>query len=242
MTGPAEERLEVRYVPLGTLARWGRNHKRHDVGGVMQSIERHGMKDPVKFEPTLNGGAGGIVEGNGREEVLRFIKDKSDRGGYGSCPTGMYIRDGKVVPRGVLVGEDGGWLVPVLFGVDAESQTAAESYAVDHNNLTVTGGDFGLSDVMRMWDDGFDEFLASLAEAGQAPVSIDLDDIEAMMNAEGINAEGAKDPDGVEDGWSVIKIKVPTGDKERVQRWLANGQDTTSEGMGKGVMERCGIS
>jgi hypothetical protein len=68
----------------------------------------------------LNGGRGGIVEGNGRAEVLRAMREA-----------------GEDPPRGIGVDSEGRWAVPVLFGVDARSRQEAEAYGVDHNALTL---------------------------------------------------------------------------------------------------------
>jgi len=38
-----------------------------------------------------------------------------------------------------------------------------------------------------------------------------------------------------------IKITVPAMHKEKVLEWLANGEQKTAPGMGKGVLRRCGL-
>ena len=114
------DELHLEYVRLDTLSQWKRNAKRHDIGALIESIERHGFKDPPKWEPKLNDGDGGIVEGNGRDIALMS----------------MYKANGKPAPRGIKTDKDGMWLMPVLFGVDAESQQAA-----DHNTELSKGDD-----------------------------------------------------------------------------------------------------
>ena len=161
----ATERLRLEYVPLDLAMMWDGNMKRHDVGSLVRSIERHGFKDPPKFEPKLNDGRGGIAEGNGRFEAL-----------------GAMRRDGYPAPRGVLDLE-GAWHVPVLFGVDAASEAAAEAYGVDHNQITIMGGDFTLWDSLRMWDAGFTNQLKRLAEIEEIPSSIDGDALDALLAA-----------------------------------------------------------
>ena len=49
-------------------------------------------------------------------------------------------QEGKEAPRGIAVLEDGEWVVPIIFGVDAASKAAAVAFAIDHNNLTLLGG------------------------------------------------------------------------------------------------------
>lgn len=158
------DELSIRYVDLATLVRWDRNPKRHDLGGLATSIERHGFKSPPRYEPALNGGMGGIVAGNGRADALSAMKAQ-----------------GRVAPRGIRV-VDGAWYVPVLFGVDAYSQAAAEAYGLDDNNLTMAGGDFTDLDMAKLWDsDGYASLLEDLAQQDATPVSIDESALDALL-------------------------------------------------------------
>lgn len=76
----APEELRIRYVPLDTLVRWDANPKRHDLPQLIALIRRYGFKDPPRWEPALNGGAGGIVEGNGRTDAaMSFRRGASKR-------------------------------------------------------------------------------------------------------------------------------------------------------------------
>ncbi|MEI8166050.1 MAG: DNA adenine methylase [Chloroflexales bacterium] len=160
------DRLELRYVPLGTLLRWDRNHKRHDLGALAASIARHGFRDPPAYDAALNGGEGGVVEGNGRGEVLTLMQAQ-----------------GQPVPRGIIA-EGADWLVPVLFGLDSASQAAAESYAVDHNNLTMSGADFTDLDMAKLWEpEGYAALLADLATQGMPPITIDETALDALLTA-----------------------------------------------------------
>jgi len=164
--------LRIEYVPLAQAVLWDRNPKRHDIGALIASIERHGFKDPPKFEPELNGGEGGFVEGNGRTIALRAMRQRGDG-----------------PPRGIAE-LDGDWAVPVLFGVDAPSQRAAEAYGVDHNALTMAGGDFDLTDHMRMWDKDFTELLEGLAQADELPVAFDGEDLDRLLVWSSISLDG----------------------------------------------------
>lgn len=162
----SDERLELRYVPLTTLQRWDRNAKKHDLGALAASITRHGFRDPPAYDAALNGGVGGVVEGNGRGDALSMMRAQ-----------------GQARPRGVLDGVDD-WLVPVLFGLDAGSQAAAESYGVSHNLLTMAGGDFTDLDMARMWDaEGYAAVLESLAQQGETPVGVDETALDALLSA-----------------------------------------------------------
>jgi hypothetical protein len=73
--------------------------------------------------------------------------------------------------------------MPVLFGIDAESLNMARRYAIDHNNLTMAGGDFTVFDMEKMWDrDAYLNILDSLSEDGDMPVTVDFDDFSVMKN------------------------------------------------------------
>lgn len=171
----AEERLQVRYVPLDTLEQWDRNPKRHDFDKLATSIRRYGFKDPPKFEPSLNGGRGGIVEGNGRAQVLRSMKEA-----------------GEAPPRGIGVDDSGGWFVPVLFGVDARSQAEAESYGVDHNALTLAGGGLGFEDLLQVFDEGqLKALLSEAPDTAELLVSFDPTELDALLQGPAFNPEDA---------------------------------------------------
>jgi hypothetical protein len=168
------DKLTIEYVPLNLALLWDDNKKRHDIEALIKSFKRHGFKDSPKFEPQLNKGDGGIVEGNGRFIALDAMRNAGDD-----------------PPRGIAVDDNGGWLVPVTFGVDAASEAAAKSYGVDHNALTLSGGDFDLTDHMRMWEADFEQQLAELAQMDEAPVAFDVGDIEALL---ALSQEPPEDP------------------------------------------------
>lgn len=162
MTG---DTLEIRYIPLDQVVAWESNPKKHDLGAIADSIAMHGFKDPVKYEPLLNRGRGGIVAGNGRIEALRFMRQQH-----------------QPRPRGILTDSSGVWLVPVLFGVDAASMAAAESYGIDHNNLVLAGGEYTPAHVAKLWDSvGYARMLDTLIAANAVPVSIGDDDVSALI-------------------------------------------------------------
>src|SRR5512139_342807 len=97
------ELLTIRYVTLEqALAwRWGENPKRHDLDALAASIQRYGFRDPSLYDSSLPG----IPAGNGRLEALDQIRAANEP-----------------APRGVGLDEDGTWYVPIVFGIDAESQ------------------------------------------------------------------------------------------------------------------------
>jgi len=158
-----EERLEIKYIPVAEATLWDENPKQHDLGAIMMSIEKNGFRDPPSYDATL----GALIEGNGRATALRLME-----------------LDNKPVPRGIIVDrQTGEWLMPINFGVNALTKEMAWSYAIDHNNLTMIGGDFTLYDISRMWDDrGLQHVLSNLVEGGEHLVSFDDGDINAIID------------------------------------------------------------
>lgn len=156
-------KLELRYVRLSDLVLWDRNPKRHDIGAIIESLRRHGMRDPAAYDATL----GALVYGNGRTQAMAQMK-----------------RGKEAPPAMVEVAEDGEWLVPVVFGADSKSLQAAESFAIDHNNLTMMGSDFTAYDIEELWDsDKYVKLLEELAADAELPVTVDGDDLEALVAA-----------------------------------------------------------
>jgi hypothetical protein len=135
----------------------------------------------------------------------------------------MMKADGMPPPRGVQVLEDGDWAIPVLFGVDAESERVAESYAIDHNNSVLSGGDFTHVDMERMWDNGYFDVVAR-----SSPITVDEEVIESMVQHQEFLE-------------TTITIKIPKEYKDDVKSWLANGGKRSSAGLGKGLLKRMGL-
>jgi len=150
----------LEYIPLEELRQWDKNPKLHDIGAISQSIKRYGFKDPPKFEPSLNGGVGGIVEGNGRIEALYMMK-----------------RMGEKPPSGIIL-EAGEWYIPVLFGVDAKKETEAEAYGIDHNNITMMGGTYTPLDMAGIWDEN--QYLDLIKSLELTPVSVDWESLNLL--------------------------------------------------------------
>lgn len=163
----SEDVLTLKYIPLDTVIQWTRNTKKHDIPTIIKSIERHGFRDPLGYDAMLNNGAGGIVEGNGRDLALKA----------------MFNQNPKKPPRGIIL-QERKWLVPVLFGVDAKSQAAAEAYGLDHNLVTLSGADMNMGDMMKMFEDSNIGLLQSLNQANELPVSVSAQDLDALLDAD----------------------------------------------------------
>ena len=173
----AEEQLTLRLVPLQTLEVWDRNPKKHDEAKLAVSFRHYGFKDPPKFEPSLNGGRGGIVEGNGRMAVLRSMNAA-----------------GEDPPRGIIIDSNGEWLVPVLFGLDARSQAEAEAYGVDHNALTLGGSGLGFEDLVQLFDEAaLQKVLGEIPDTSELLVSLGSADIDALLSGPAFQPAGAEE-------------------------------------------------
>jgi hypothetical protein len=155
------EQLELRYVPLSQAKLWDLNPKIHDLDALVRSIELHGFGDPPKFDAALDA----LVYGNGRTEALGRMKEA-----------------GAEPPRGVVKLKDGEWALPVIFGVDAASREAAMAFAVDHNQLTLMGGDLGFAELTALWDEaGLQTILEQLPDASNLLASLDSSQVEALL-------------------------------------------------------------
>jgi hypothetical protein len=158
--GIVTDEIRIEYWYLEDVQRWDKNPKKHDIGALVESIRRYGMVDPPKIDSTL----GALVYGNGRAEALAWMHAQGDS-----------------PPRGIKV-EDGRWKMPVKVGIDSVSIEEAEALALDHNNLTMAGGDFTAFDMARMWNEGeYADVLAGLATADALPVTVDGDALDALL-------------------------------------------------------------
>jgi hypothetical protein len=205
--------LRIEYIPLSRVRRWYKNPKKHDLGAIAESIERYGFVDPPKFDPAINDGAGGLVYGNGRDEALEWMRAQ-----------------GRKLPRGIAYDEQlDEWCMPVVFGVDAASQAAAESLAVAHNNLTMAGGDFGPEDQARMWDSTYTSLLQELHSQGELPAGMDADDLDSLIKA--ANEPEPEPSDGSLLELTNVTLAPPRFEVETGDVWTVGGEGgATSHG------------
>lgn len=111
--------LRIEYVPLEQIAPAVRNPKKHDLPGMVASIEEHGFADtPILDERTQR-----FVAGHGRCEALVHMKANGDP-----------------LPKGLILNDDGEWCLPIQRGWASKSDAHAEAFVVLHNQLTIAGG------------------------------------------------------------------------------------------------------
>ncbi len=146
-----------------------RNSKLHDLGGLMQSIERYGLSEIPKFDEI-----GFITAGNGRIEALAQMEKEPD-------PLDGSPRYS--LPRGMALTKSGEWVLPVIMGVNADSESQAYAYLIDSNNLTMAGGDFSPAEIAKMWDfEGYSQNLLSLAHDNTFTLTMDRDVIDGLKD------------------------------------------------------------
>ena len=146
--------IRVDYVPLSEVIGADINPKDHDIGQIYQSMKRFGFTSPIM----MNEKTGKLLAGHGRLETLAMFKKSVD-----APPERIRVRE-----------EDGEWLVPVLRGINFDSDVEAQAYLLADNRLTELGG----------WHT--DELVTSLQgilqEGGDLEgVGWDLDDVEDLI-------------------------------------------------------------
>lgn len=147
---------------------WVDNPKLHDIGAVCTSIQKYGFQEQPKFDknlPNRAGGQGAIKAGNGRVEALDWMER-----------SGEYE-----LPRGLALTKDDQWAMPIIVGTDAETIGMAIAYAVDSNNLVMSGGDFTLFQSAMLWDgERYKRILSQFSE-DELPVSIDAESLQMLL-------------------------------------------------------------
>lgn len=170
LSNKAGDEICINYVSLKDLENTflEGNSKKHNTTKLIDSIQRYGFRDPLTFDPSLNEGEGGVVEGNGRLQSLVEMRDK-----------------GMNIPRGIK----DKWLVPVIFGVGAKTEAEAVAYSVEHNWSVTWGSDIDLNSILSMFDDNaLSEQLDFLQQESSLPISLG-DDLEEILEHFGLTDE-----------------------------------------------------
>lgn len=179
------------------------NAKKHDLGLIILSIEKHGFRDPVAYDSTLDA----IIDGNGRIESLGL----------------MFKADPTRNPDGIGLDKDNHWLVPVVIGQDAKSIQQAIAYLIDVNNSVLAGGELTALDISRTWErDGYLELLQmSMPET----LTVDESDYSLIANML-IDAEGMFEEEEEKATGDNLTMRIRFDnlvDKEEAERLLAMG-------------------
>ncbi|MEU8540928.1 ParB N-terminal domain-containing protein [Streptomyces sp. NPDC048717] len=107
------------YIALDSLAPSPGNPKKHEIERIIESIQSHGFLD----QPIVDERTGLAIGGHGRRESLHEMQQRGMR-----------------TPDGILVDDDGSWLVPVQRGWSSRSDTEAKTVIIKLNRLTQDGG------------------------------------------------------------------------------------------------------
>ena len=110
---------QITYLRMDQLLPAKRNPKKHAVDRIAASIHRHGFGDVVIVDERTHR----LVAGHGRIDALIRLREQ-----------------GKNLPDGLIVDDDGEWMVPALRGWASEDDDQAEAYIIDHNRLTEAAG------------------------------------------------------------------------------------------------------
>lgn len=163
----AGDEIRIEYVKISELAGYflEGNSKKHDIGGLVTKFEKYGFVEPIKIDPSLNNGSGGIVGGNGRLEALLQM-----------------FESGEEPPRGIKTDGDQCWYAPVAIGVNARSEREAIALSIDLNWSILEGGDFTALDGTRLFDsEALLAQLQDLADNGEMVTAIDGDDLDFLI-------------------------------------------------------------
>jgi len=150
---------QMELIPVDDLKPNPRNPKRHAGATIGASINRFGMMEPVIRDRRT----GYLVAGHGRRDSIIEMRDS-----------------GKKPPTGVLVDDDGRWLVPTVTSWASANDNEADAAIVALNRTSEIGG----------WDDpGLFDILANLADndalAGVGYGGTDIDILRRSVEADG---------------------------------------------------------
>ncbi|MFI8206699.1 hypothetical protein [Streptomyces sp. NPDC085937] len=159
----------IAYLPLTDLTPADRNPKRHELELMIASIDMHGLVEiPVVDERTQK-----TLHGHGRRESLIEMQNRGMR-----------------APSGIVIDEDGGWLVPVLRGWASKSDADAEALAIKLNRLPGEGGwnPRELAEILEDLATGEPELFDSLAITDD-----EMDKLFAQVDPETLPGGGRED-------------------------------------------------
>lgn len=162
-----ERPRRLEYVPVDLLPDHPRNPRDHDLATLRASVLRFGYTTPALMDERT----GLLAEGHGRKKATIALRDG---GRPGDLPD-----DAPWPPEGIVVGDDGTWLVPLVRGWASANDTEAEAYLLAGNQrggwlpdvLADMLGDLATSDALdgtQFTTDDLDALLADLG-AGELP-------------------------------------------------------------------------
>lgn len=214
-TEPETPARWIAYIPVAEVVPADVNPKAHDDDLLDRSVARFGFVEP----PQLDERTGKLVAGHGRVEALKRAEALTEPPVDGD---GNPIRPWP--PRGVTVGDDGRWLLPVVRGWSSSDDTEARAYLIASNQSTIRAGwqerplaeylhdldrtagqilaDIGFS------DDEYDQLIQATGLKGELEGDFlsDLDDGSAGSAPGQTSRQGATD---------VVDLRLPMKDRDR---------------------------
>jgi hypothetical protein len=167
------------YVPLTDLTPSPGNPKRHEIERIIESIETHGFLD----QSIVDERTGRIISGHGRRESLIEMQARGSR-----------------LPDGLLIDDDGGWLVPVQRGWSSRDDLEAKAVIIKLNRIPEGGGwdsrslaeyleelatgDAALFDSLNYSDDEMEQLLRQVDPESLPGGSPDAAELQDLSGAE----------------------------------------------------------
>jgi DNA modification methylase len=162
---PSEQEAWIDWIPLDELKSHPQNPKDHDLGAIIQSIERAGFVDPA----VLDERTGYLLKGHGRRDALKAMR-----------------QEGRKLPGRVRPGPNGTWLMMTLRGYRSANDQDAAAYVLADNRTTLLGG---------FHEEKLAAMLTSLAREkdGLLGTGYDGDDVDALLERLGQDQPKATD-------------------------------------------------
>lgn len=186
---PAGATRSIEHLPLDELKADPKNPKAHRLDVLSESVGRFGFVEPV----VVDARTGYLVSGHGRAKTLREMRD-----------------GGESPPEGIVVADDGEWLVPAATGWASRTDSEAAAVLIALNRTTEVGG----------WVDdellGLLDSLSQEDEDGLLGLGYDdsaIDDLRALVAEQfGEEGEGDGSPDGnvIPDEFGAIDLDEET--------------------------------
>lgn len=215
--------LEIKPLPINIALDYlaHDNPKNGDIGGIVQSIEKHGFADIGKWDSSLTNKLrtkGAFVFGNHRVQALHWMWSHADE-----------------IPDGVWYDDNGMWYVPVLVGLNSKNEALAQAFMIDHNLLTMSGGDYSDRDMWQMFNkdallEVSESIQASELKEGESfslvlsPASIE--DLQRHVKYEKMKYEASLNPEidtsDVTEGDIQTALKNAEGDSQLTSRDLSH--------------------
>jgi len=200
----------IEYVPVRDVVGADANPKDHDTDLLDGSVLEHGFVEP----PQLDERTGKLIAGHGRLEALQRAeaRDKPPEGYEGPWP-----------PEGIMVRDDGVWLMPQVRGWASRDDTQAKAYLIVANQSTIKPGwkprplaeylhdlDRGVVKLESIgFDDaGYDKLLQETGLKGE----LEGDFLKDLDGGESGSGPGVNRRQGATD---VVDLRLPMKDRDR---------------------------